>query len=126
MKKLLLIAVSLFLFASCATIITGTNQTVVFAAPAGTSIYMDGMKIAEITEGEQTCTAHIKRSISSQLLVAKKEGYKNTTFQLKAKVNGVVFVNIILGGIIGGAVDLATGAAGKYQDYIEIELEPIN
>lgn len=125
MKKFFICAITLLLFTGCATIISGTRQMVVFAAPEGTRIFNDGIKLAEIPRGEEAVSVLMNRSLNGLFLIAKKDGYKDTRFFVKTSVNGVVFINILLGGVIGGAVDLATGAAAKYPNYIEIEMEPL-
>lgn len=125
MKKIIILVLIAAAFASCATIISGSRQSVIFSAPSGTKLYVDGVKVAEIPEGYDSVSTKLDRSLNGLDMVAKKDGYRDTHFRVKSSVNGVVFINIILGGIIGGAVDLATGAAAKFPNYIEVELQPL-
>lgn len=107
----------------CATIISGSRQSVTFVAPENTRIYQDGVVIARVPEGATTVETKVKRELSSPLLMARHDDYADTPFTLKSKVNGVVFVNLLLGGLIGAGIDLATGAACKYPNYVEIEMQ---
>lgn len=128
MNKFFILILIAFTFAGCATIFTGTTQSVVFSAPAGTRIYMDGIKIAEVPIGYDAVSVRLDKSINGSSMIARKDGYKDAYFYLKGRVNGVVFVNILLGPclIIGGAVDMVTGAAVNYPNYVEIEMEPLH
>ena len=126
MKKLIIIALAAMLLTSCATIISGTKQTVIFSAMEGTAIYSEGIIMAEIPSGYKQVAVEIPRSLNSKFLTARKDGYQDTNFFLRPSVNGVVFVNILLlpGVLIGGAIDCATGAAAKYPEYIQIIMYP--
>jgi hypothetical protein len=125
MKKFVIVILAGLLLAGCATIISGSRQTVVFAGPEGTRIFQEGIKVAEIPQGETEIATLLDRSVNGSYFVARKEGYHDTRFYVRMKVNGVVFVNLIIGGIVGGVIDVATGAAAKYPDYIEVEMEPL-
>lgn len=54
----------------------------------------------------------------------KKEGYETTTATLKSGVAGATWGNIILGGGIGWAIDSASGADNKYDEYVSVSLVP--
>ncbi len=127
MKKLIIVILAGLLLAGCATIISGSRQTVIFSAPEGTRIFREGIKVAEIPQGETEAFVRMDRSLSGAYFVAKKEGFHDTRFYVRMRVNGVVFVNLVIPGgvIIGTIVDLATGAAAKYPNFIEIEMDPI-
>lgn len=124
MKKFLLLILAMFTLAGCATIFSGTKQSVVFSAPAGTKFYMDGMKIAEVPAGYDSVSVVVDRNINGMNMVAKKDGYRDTHFHVRATVNGVVFVNILIGAV-WAVVDIATGAAAKYPNYVEVEMLPL-
>jgi hypothetical protein len=53
----------------------------------------------------------------------RKDGYVSETVTLTSGVGGTVAGNILLGGIIGGGIDMASGAAYKlYPETINIAL----
>lgn len=121
-RQIGLFFVLLITMSSCATIFTGTRQNVTFVANEGTKIYYQGVKIAEVSEGRSQTVTRVNKCLNSQILVAKHPDYEDTPFYLQANLNGVVFLNIIWGGIIGGAIDCATGAACKFPNYVEIDM----
>ena len=127
MKKVLIIVLMAMTLTSCATIFSGSKQNVVFSAPEGTRLYMDGIKIAEVPQGYDAVSVRLDRKISGSYMVAKKAGYNDTFFYIQTKVNGTVFINILMGPymLIGGGIDLLTGAAAQYPNYIEIEMLPL-
>ena len=112
----------------CATIFSGSSQSIVFSAPAGTKIYSDGILLAEVPQGYDAVSTRVNRSLNGISMVAKKDGYKDAYFYIRPQVNGVVFVNILLGPamLLGGAVDLITGSAAEYPNYIQIGMEPLD
>lgn len=57
-------------------------------------------------------------------VACETDGYKTTTAQLDTSVDGWIFGNIILGGVIGAVIDGARGAGMKYPEEIIIALEP--
>lgn len=59
---------------SCATLFTPSEQSISFRGPNGTRIYENDTKIAEIKNRE--VSVMMKKSTSSKILTAKKEGYK--------------------------------------------------
>ena len=113
MKKLLrVIAIMLcpILLTSCATIISGKTQSLpVSTNPTGAKVTVNGVKQLS------PCILVLDRNIPAYTIVIEKEGYATHTFQLKRGVNGWVFGNIIVGGIIGIVIDAATGS--MYQFY---------
>ena len=125
MKKIIFLILAMFTLVSCATIFTGTKQSVIFTASEGTKFYVDGRKIAEIPAGYDSVSITVDRNINGLDMVAKKDGYRDAHFHVKATVNGVVFVNILVGAV-WGAVDIATGAAVRYPNYVEVEMHPLN
>jgi len=96
-----------FLATSCATLMTGKFQKVsVTTMPAGAIAVCEGVQV--ITPGVFTL-----RRDSDHAITISKEGYHDEIVLLKKTMSGAVAGNILLGGIIGGAVDMATGAAYK-------------
>ncbi len=52
------------------------------------------------------------------------DGYKTGTATLDTSVDGWIFGNILLGGVIGAVIDASRGAGMRYPEEIEIVLEP--
>jgi hypothetical protein len=106
----------------CASIISGRHQEVTFrSSPDEALVTIDGRAI-----GKTPLTAQIERKNNPQVVTIEKQGYKTETFQLKSTVNGWLFGNLVLGGLLGSTTDSVTGAAWAYsQDMFSITLNPI-
>jgi hypothetical protein len=62
------------------------------------------------------------------VLVAKLDGYPEIERKLKRKTEGWFWGNILIGGIIGGVVDVASGSHKKFKEkdvYFDFEEEKI-
>ncbi len=111
MKSKLFIAVlvSSFLMTSCATIFTGSKDTIRFNSnPTGAKVYIDGLEVCTTP-----CSVKVKRSLSDKMAEIKLNGYQTRIITLDKKFNVVSILN--LGGILGWAIDAATGSIMKYD-----------
>lgn len=107
--KTLLIS-SMLLLASCATIISGSRQTVeIFSEPTNATV-----SINEIEIGKTPIIENLKRN-QDYRLVLKLDGYKPYETVLEKKFNAWYIGNIVFGGVIGLVVDPITGAMYKLQ-----------
>lgn len=121
-KKLLILTVlTTFLMTSCATIFTGTKDTLTFnSKPEGASVYIDGLEVCKTP-----CTTQVKRSLSDKIAEIKLDGYETRVITLDREFNVVSVIN--LGSLIGWGIDAATGSIMKYgKKGYEIELEKDN
>lgn len=121
-SKLLILAIaSTFLMTSCATIFTGTKDTIRFDSnPQGAKVYIDGLEVCKTP-----CTTQVKRSLSDKLAEIKLDGYETRVITLDRKFNAVSIIN--LGSLIGWGIDAATGSLMKYDKKgYDIELEKDN
>lgn len=86
-----------------------------------TKIYENSIKIGEIPE-DGIKTIKIKKSLSDKILIAKKEGYKNTPIKLKTTFNPVSAINFL--SIFAWTIDLVTEKCCKWDtDVVEIEID---
>jgi hypothetical protein len=120
-KKLLSITIltaSLF-FSSCATILTGSKQSITFNSfPQGANIEVDG-----IDRGVTPAAVKLKKGFNGQTVTLKKEGYDPKIFQPETTFNAVSVINFF--SILGWGIDAATGAMMKYDPKVyEIKLQP--
>lgn len=109
----------------CATMMEGTSQSVsVATTPAGATCEMDraGTKLGTInpTPG----SLHIDKSKNDLDLTCSMPGFQEAKMATSPKFVGTTFGNIIFGGLIGVAVDAATGANYQYPSEIKMELAP--
>ena len=108
--KILFLALTItFLMSSCATILTGTRDTIRFDSnPKGAIVYLDGLEVCKAP-----CSTSVKRSISEKFAEIKLDGYETRVITLDRKFNAVSIINLT--GILGWVIDAATGALMKYD-----------
>ena len=111
--QLTVIAISSFLFCSCATIVAGGDPSI--------TINGDVPEPVTITTEKQTypgvtlpAVVKVNRHhLEGQKIQVKSDNYKYNDIILDKTVNGWAFGNILLGGIIGLSVDLITNCVSK-------------
>lgn len=104
--KVALGAAASFALGGCATVINGTSQDVKFQSdPGGAQVRLTG---------GQSCTTPCEVSLKRRHDLRadfSKTGYKPAYVLIQSKTGGAMAGNLLLGGIIGGAVDAANGAS---------------
>ncbi|MGE5943747.1 MAG: PEGA domain-containing protein [Flavobacteriales bacterium] len=109
MVKTLLLS-SLVLLSSCATIISGSRQSVeISSEPSSATVYVNEIKI-----GKTPVQKKLKRNQEYQLIL-KLDGYKTYETKLEKKFNAWYIGNIVFGGLIGIIIDPITGAIHKLE-----------
>lgn len=97
-------------FTSCATIISGSRQTVqISSQPNAAVVYLN-----EIEVGKTPIVENLKRNQNYQL-VLKLDGYKPYEIMLEKKFNAWYIGNVLIGGIVGLVIDPITGALFKLK-----------
>jgi hypothetical protein len=116
-RLITVLGVALSLQAGCATIISGRHQDVqVISSPSGAKACTSGQCIT--TPGNLTL-----RRDTNHVILVEKDGYISETIMLTSGVGPSVAGNIILGGLIGGGIDAATGALYKlYPETVNVAL----
>jgi uncharacterized protein YceK len=103
-----LIAIAALTLAGCATIASGTKQSLSITSNINDAeVYLDGEKI-----GTTPYTGTVKKN--GEMLRIEKEGYRTETVTLSKTLDPVFWGNIILGGTVGSITDFASGAAYTY------------
>mgnify|MGYP003575143985 FL=1 len=96
---------------SCATIFTGTKDSITFTTtPEGAKVIHKGVE-----KCLTPCTAEIPRGLGKQMVMFQKEGFETKEVKLTKTFNPVTLLNILLGGAIGVGIDAATGSLTKYS-----------
>jgi|TARA_Y100001949_G_scaffold68325_1_gene57905 hypothetical protein len=112
MKKvvLMMIAFTVLVFTSCATILSGTSDEIRFDSdPEGASIMLDGLKL-----GKTPATVTIKRpGFGNKEITLKLDGYEDRTFMLQKEFNTMAICN--LASWPGWVIDILTGSVMKYS-----------
>jgi len=83
-----------------------------------------GATIAVIKSTPGTVT--IGKSKNDVTVVCTKEKYLEEIRPLSSGFQGMTLGNILLGGIIGVAIDAGSGAINKYPDTIALILDPVS
>lgn len=111
MKRMVLFLVLVALLTSCATIINGTDPSLVSTTsiPAGAKVSVKGLQNGELLNGTTPDTFSLSRNSDYQF-VFDLEGYQSKEVVVRRTVTGWFWGNLLLGGIIGGIVDYSTGA----------------
>lgn len=121
LQKFLYLIITIFYLTttiSCATIISGRSQELpVLSVPSEAIVTIGGMK--QMTPA----TFILDRRMGVYVVKIEKEGYESVEIALKKGVNGWVFGNLLVGGIIGLIIDISTGSASKFTpDEVEVNL----
>ena len=122
MKKqlFLILMVSTMLFSSCATIITGSRQSVTITSNVPEAKVLVKGEVIGVTP----LTAKIKRK--TKTIELQKDGYASTVKELKRGINGWYWVDCGLGivgaGLIFIIVDLVDGACYSLPPNVYVEL----
>lgn len=115
------------LLSGCATVVTGTTQTVdVRSYPPGAqcTLARAGMVIATVDETPQSI--EISRSLRDVELRCSKPGYDDGHGTLRSDMHEAALGNVFVGGAVGGAVDAATGAIGQYRSGVRVSLRKLS
>jgi hypothetical protein len=90
--------------AGCATVIHGTSQSVgITSVPSGASVMVDNKPL-----GVTPVFADLRRK-DEHIVSIEMPGYQKTDLVLTRGVSGWVWGNIVIGGLIGLAVDAISG-----------------
>ena len=120
------LVVALAAFTSgCATVTKGSSQAVTLHTdPEGATcdISRESKVVASLaaTPGQVT----VGREMAAIDISCRKKSYQPSNIRVDSSVEGWTFGNILIGGIIGFAVDAASGAMRQYPQFITLTLVP--
>ncbi|MBD5424985.1 MAG: hypothetical protein HDR45_02160 [Bacteroides sp.] len=119
LQLLLATSITLLMTTSCASIFTKKTQEVNFKGVPGTTI-IDKDKNRVVTEigSNGFGVGKFSRQLGKKTIMATKDGYQSKTYEMGVSVQPWFFGNILIGGIPGIAIDLATGKMMKYRDKL--------
>jgi hypothetical protein len=121
-SRFLVLAIVIGSISGCASIVTGTDQTLTFnSEPDGAKVTVAGRVI-----GKTPLSVQIKKG-KNQSLTFEKEGYKTYTTQLSMSMNSWFWGNIVIGGLLGSTTDGMSGAINEFSpDQYFVTLVPDN
>jgi len=109
----------------CATVTKGSSQPLTISTKpqgAACNLNRDDETIAVVNPTPGTIT--IEKDKDDITISCKKDGYMEAINSLSSKVQGWTFGNILLGGLIGFAIDAGSGAMNDYPGSFNINLIP--
>lgn len=114
LKYLAVITVMLFTLSGCATVTRGTEEAlVVESEPSGADV-----RLSNGMTGTTPTSFKVKRKENLVVTVSKR-GYQTATINVTSQVAGAggaaMAGNVLLGGIVGAAVDASTGAMNELK-----------
>ncbi|MDE7387330.1 MAG: hypothetical protein K2N28_09370 [Muribaculaceae bacterium] len=124
---LVLCVVAALSLSSCATLFTKSSKEITFKGIPGTTVIETdkGKFVAEVGNNG-FATAKIKKRLKSKTFRAQNDGFKPYTFKLDTKIQNAFWGNIILGGVPGMGIDVATGKMMTWKDdVVDITLTPL-
>lgn len=111
-----LLLVSCLAFAGCATIVTGTTQSIALNTPGVQGAQCTLTSSAVGTRVVQTpATLTLPKSADSVAVVCRKECYQDGVGIIASHTETMAAGNILAGGIVGLGVDAASGAMNRYN-----------
>lgn len=123
-STLLLVIASTSLASGCASIVGGTTQ-VVSVETHNAEHAVEGAR-CEMVNSKGTFyvttpgTATISRAYGDLLVRCEKEGMDAGKATVVSATKPLVFGNVLIGGVIGAAVDTSSGAAFDYPEVIRV------
>lgn len=120
--RLTLIAI-LGLCTGCATVFTGTTDTINVAVPdcqqaTCKASNADGEWVLESIPG----VIEVDKDRSALIIVCEAPGHESAAVSMSSSTEGWVWGNILIGGLIGLAVDLGTGGMYDYDGEVRIPM----
>lgn len=106
----------------CGTVINRTKQTVYLQSdPPGATAIING-----VTRVTTPASVKLKRGKDHHISF-EREGYQPTTAMIDRELSGWVWGNLLLGGLIGLAIDFGSGGAYKLEpETVMVTLQPVN
>ncbi|RVT96864.1 hypothetical protein EOD42_10695 [Rhodovarius crocodyli] len=118
----------LFLLATmlpaCATIVSGTSNISVATEPPGATCALE--RRGEVVGGIASTPSMVRvpRSMRDMTLRCNHQAYGQGTTTVPSGINPMIIGNVLVGGLVGLAVDASTGAMGRYPEEVSLTLQP--
>ena len=120
-----MVGMSLFLATGCATVISGDEtDTQISTDPVGAECELTGDDYHEVVVAP--ANVELDSDAAPVLVVCRKEGYRESQQEIDTSMDGSIFGNLILGGVIGVVVDAAAGSGMKYPDAVDLVMKPLS
>ena len=110
---------------ACATVTMGTTQEIAIdAEPVGAECRVEKRGVAFATLKAPAVTS-VPRSGDTLAVTCSSDGFQPDTQHISPSFSGMTIGNVLLGGLIGVAVDAASGANNQYPSRVAFVLMPL-
>ena len=109
----------------CASITNGTSQSINVDSDPGEAdctLTREGRELATV---KTPAPVKVKRELKTIQVVCKKEGFRDGETTMDARFETATLGNLILGGVVGLAVDAASAAYQRYDGFVMVHLTPL-
>jgi len=124
MRLVCVLAALALLVGGCATALKGSTQEVRIGVSGAESATCKASNSSGAWTVKAPGTVKVERSGGALSITCEAEGYTSDTQVVSSEFNGATVGNILLGGIIGVAIDAASGANYSYPESVQLTLEP--
>ena len=116
-----------FVAAGCASITKGTTQSISLDTPGapGTNCTLTSEGIGGSKTVTTPATVMLAKSQHNVAVSCKKECFQDGVGIIASSTESMTAGNILVGGVVGLAVDDASGAMNKYNDVNQIAMVPV-
>ena len=124
MRSFALLALAASLSA-CSTITTGTTQSMTVSTdPSGATCHLTrgARTVAVVNPTPGTVT--VDKSKDSMSVLCRKDGFQDTAQTIDTEFQAMTLGNVLIGGVVGLGVDIATGAINKYPTAVVVPMQP--
>lgn len=123
MKNIIIITLCGCILTSCASITTGKNQSLIVATAPELHASCELTNDKGVWYVNETPASVTVSRAYGDLNVICRKGEKSGNTKVKSSTKGMVFGNILAGGIICAVVDERTGAAYDYPSTITVPMK---
>jgi hypothetical protein len=111
---------------ACSTITRGTTQAVAINTPgvekADCELKSEGIGVRTVVT---PATIVLDKSMHSVEVTCRKKCYTEGKGVITSSTEEMTAGNLVLGGVVGLAVDAGSGAMNKYDPQVQIAMQPI-
>ena len=116
--------------AGCASVVNGGNMQAITVVALDDSDPIDGADcVLENSGGRWSVKTpgmtKVNRTNVSLTINCNKEGYQPGTQVSSPRVSGALYGNLLVGGLIGVAVDMTTGAGFEYDRTVQVKMTKV-
>ena len=123
--KQALLVVAVCTLSACSTIVEGTSQNVTINTdPPGATCELDRAGQVAGVVNPTPGTIEVEKSGTDLKVVCDKDGFQTAEGILSSSFEAMTLGNVILGGLVGVAIDAASGATNKYPETLQLTLTP--